>query len=899
MATIDTLDIKITSSSIKASKELEKLSNSLGKVNTSMSKTNTIFTTANLKFGAVVLGLRKISNALATSVGSINDYIENMNLFHVSMGEFYTEAKEYAELVQSKMGIDSSEWMRGQGVFMAMAKGFGIAGDKAYEMSKGMTELSYDMASFYNIPITEALTKMRSAMAGEIEPMRALGISLTEATLQEVALAKGITKKVNAMTEAEKSQLRYVAIVESAKRVGGVVDGEDVKLIGDFARTLSSPANAIRILQQQFIMLGRAIGSVFIPIITKVMPYIQAFVKVLTNAISRLATLLGFKMPNWDNASWEQGATSVSDTADALGNATKKAKEYKKQLQGFDELNIIPAPQEPSGGSGTPTGVGGDLGLDIESVWKRADIEAINSQVDQIIEKFKGLGSVVGDVVKVIGSIALGFGAWALISKLAMGMGTGFGIIGSALETVAIYALYAKDAIVGIFTVGSGALLPMIAVITAVASVVYVLWEYWDKVVAVFKEFAEKIQLKEKFEGIKKAIEPLMVAVAGLKDLFTFIGLYILAGLQPAISVIMGVFTALIYVIEPLIQIVTGIIEIFGALGSFLVGIFTGDMQKVGESVKALGEGIWNVFSGMIMTVVNAIAGFVNGIIQWFVTLWDVLVGHSIIPDMAIAIMDWFKTMIDNVIKNVTGFVTSIISWVTTMGTNVVQSFKNAWSTAGQVVSNAWNGMIQGGKNAWEGIKNVFGKVGTFFKDTFSKAWQGVVKVFNTGGEIFKNIKDGIATAFKSVVNGLIKGINNVISVPFNAINNALRTVRDISIAGIKPFKGLISTISVPSIPLLASGGIVNSGQMFIARENGIPEMVGTIGGQSAVANNQQIVEGISAGVYEAVVKAMSGDGKNITINATFELDGSAIGKSVVKYHNGVVTQTGSSPLLI
>ena len=921
MATIDTLDIKITSSSIKASKELEKLSNSLGKVNTSMSKTNTIFTTANLKFGAVVLGLRKISNALATSVGSINDYIENMNLFHVSMGEFYTEAKEYAELVQSKMGIDSSEWMRGQGVFMAMAKGFGIAGDKAYEMSKGMTELSYDMASFYNIPITEALTKMRSAMAGEIEPMRALGISLTEATLQEVALAKGITKKVNAMTEAEKSQLRYVAIVESAKRVGGVVDGEDVKLIGDFARTLSSPSNSIRILQQQFIMLGRAIGSVFIPIITKVMPYIQAFVKVLTNAISRLATLLGFKMPNWDNASWEQGATSVGDTAEALGNATKKAKEYKKQLQGFDELNIIPAPQEPSGGSGASGGVGGDLGLDIESVWKRADIEAINSQVDQIIEKFKGLGTTikeafasetVWDFIKVLGSIGAGIGILKLFDTLKKsfvaigGASTLLAPVKKALTLIlanvqAIIISFNAGGIGGVLSAigaGIGGLLSAVAPLVAVASVVYVLWENFDKVVAVVKNFVEGIGLKETFEGIKQSLTPLMASLGGLHDLFTFIGTVILAILQPAIAVAMGIFTSLINVVKPIITIITGVIEIFGALGSFLVGIFTGDLEKIKESVKKMGEGIWNVFAGMVTGVINLVAGFVAGVIQWFISLWDELVGHSIIPDMAIAIMDWFKTMIDNVIKNVTGFVTSIISWVTTMGTNVVQSFKNAWSTAGQVVSNAWNGMIQGGKNAWEGIKNVFGKVGTFFKDTFSKAWQGVVKVFSAGGEIFKNIKDGIATAFKSVVNSLIKGINNVVSVPFNAINTALRTIRDISIMGIKPFNGLIKTISVPSIPLLASGGMVNTGQMFIARESG-PELVGTIGGQSAVANNQQIVEGISAGVYEAVVKAMSGDGKNITINATFELDGNAIGKSVVKYHNGVVTQTGSSPLLI
>jgi hypothetical protein len=173
----------------------------------------------------------------------------------------------------------------------------------------------------------------------------------------------------------------------------------------------------------------------------------------------------------------------------------------------------------------------------------------------------------------------------------------------------------------------------------------------------------------------------------------------------------------------------------------------------------------------------------------------------------------------------------------------------------GNFFKTLWTGFKDKAKSAWNGVKSVFGKVGTFFKDTFKKAWEGVVKVFSTAGDIFKNIKDGIVSAFKTVVNGLIKGINKVVAVPFNGINTALTKLKGMEIMGLKPFKDL-KTINVPSIPLLAEGGFPNVGQMFIAREAGA-ELVGNIGGRTAVVNNDQIVESVSTGVYQAVVAAL------------------------------------------
>ena len=121
--------------------------------------------------------------------------------------------------------------------------------------------------------------------------------------------------------------------------------------------------------------------------------------------------------------------------------------------------------------------------------------------------------------------------------------------------------------------------------------------------------------------------------------------------------------------------------------------------------------------------------------------------------------------------------------------------------------------------------------MGTWFKDTFKNAWQKVKDVFSSGGQIFSGIKDGIASTFKTIVNGLITGINKVIAVPFNSINGMLNTIRGISILGISPFKNLWSynPLSVPQIPKLALGGIVNR------PGRGVPAIIGEAGAEAVL----------------------------------------------------------------
>lgn len=186
--------------------------------------------------------------------------------------------------------------------------------------------------------------------------------------------------------------------------------------------------------------------------------------------------------------------------------------------------------------------------------------------------------------------------------------------------------------------------------------------------------------------------------------------------------------------------------------------------------------------------------------------------------------------IIMGIIAAITLLVTAIVlvvkHWdkIKAAGAAAWEWIKNAWSAAGEWFSNigtaisdafsrAWQKLRQGAADAWQGVKNIFSKVGSFFSDTFSRAWQKVKDIFSTGGKIFDGIKDGIVSAFKNIVNAIIRGINKVVAVPFNAINKVLGKIRDVEVAGLSPFKNLISKISVPEIPELFRGGLLKRGQ--------------------------------------------------------------------------------------
>lgn len=357
--------------------------------------------------------VRQVADTIGEWVRSSNEYVENMNLFTVSMGKYAGEALSYAEKVNQAMGIDMSQWIRNQGIFMQIATGFGVIEEKAYAMSRGLTQIGYDISSFYNIDITEAMLKVQSGISGESEPLRRLGYALDVATLQQIAYDNGIRQSINTMTQAQKSQLRYIAIMQQSKNV-----------MGDMSRTLVSPANAMRILNQQIDQLNRALGNLFIPLLMKILPYVQAFVELMTELANAIAGFLGFTIPTIDYSGMDGLTSGAEDVGGAMDDATEAAKKLKNVTTGFDELNILGSEDDGKSGANGGAGVGGgsDLGLDLDA-YKFFDEE----QLKDFRENVEKIKDDLKEVLKVVGLIAAGLLAW----KIAKGFMDFLGSISS------------------------------------------------------------------------------------------------------------------------------------------------------------------------------------------------------------------------------------------------------------------------------------------------------------------------------------------------------------------------------------------------------------------------------------------------------------------------------------
>ena len=366
-----------------------------------------------------VNGVRRIGSTIAGWINETNQYIENLNLFNASMGKYAQAAQEYANKVSGLMGIDPSQWMRNQGVFMTLTRGFGVAGDRAYVMSQQLTQLGYDLSSFFNIPFEEAFQKLQSGISGELEPLRRLGYDLSQARLKAIALKLGIEESFNEMTQAQKAQLRYYAIMTQVTTAQG-----------DMARTLNAPANQLRILQAEVTQAARAFGSVFIPILNAVLPVCIAVAKAIRLVAAAIASLFGFSLPAVDYSGISDGmdsvADSISDIGSAAGGAGGAVKKLKTYLMGFDELNILD-PDDNSGGGGGGGGGGAGDAFDWDLPVYDFLGGLIDSVVDEWMAKFQPAIDWITEHLEEILACAEAIGAallmWSLAKKLLPNLG--------------------------------------------------------------------------------------------------------------------------------------------------------------------------------------------------------------------------------------------------------------------------------------------------------------------------------------------------------------------------------------------------------------------------------------------------------------------------------------------
>jgi hypothetical protein len=675
-----------------------------------------------ISFAAIYRAAAKL---LGIAIAKSSQYTEDLNLFTVSMGKYAEEAYNYAQKVSEVMGIDPAEWMRNQGVFNTIITGFGVAGDKAAFMAKNLTQLGYDLASFYNIDFESAMQKVQSGISGELEPLRRLGYDLSVARLEQERLNLGIDKSVSSMTQAEKSQLRYYAMMTQVTQVQG-----------DMARTLENPANMLRVLRAELEQAARAVGNIFIPILTKVLPIAIAVASALQEIIAAIAALFGVtvKSPKWGDAIGSASAGSGA-IADNMDSAAGSAKELKRYLAGFDELNVLP--DQNQGGSGSGAGVGGgDLGLDLPGYDFLKN--AVTTQIDEWKKKLEPLVSFVKEnlkeILELIATIGIALLAWKLSNNFLNGI--------MALKTLG------KNGLSIPLTISAGVIL------TATGFTI-------------------------EFSGIKDAIEKKL-------NSFNF-GEIILGGLTGTAGAGLlgkgiGQFIAKAFGESAVAKAITaggGTIST-GLIGAAIGGIVAGIPMFVTGVYDAIMNGL-NILNGLLVPAgatmagagIGAIIGSLGGPIG---TGIGALIGLAVgaLTDLGILIYQkwdeistWFSetfSSIGELLSGVWGSITetwgSVSAW---FNTNVVKPVEKFFS-------GLWEDVSSTAGKCWESISGAFGDVAEWFDVSIIQpvsgflsellmnvstwaggAWQKITDFFSPAVTWFSDLWESVSQTFEDV----------------------------------------------------------------------------------------------------------------------------------------------------
>ena len=392
--------------------ENEKLVSSNKKISKS-------FTDVYLKIKGWFNGIKAVWNVFKKFTDKSMEYIETINLVNVSKGEYTEQAMTYAKEVEKALGIDPKAWLTGHSVLMSLVSGFGVASDRAYLMSKNLNQLAYDIWSLkgeaQGFTLEESLKKVTSGISGELEPLRNVGYDLSQARLELEAYNLGITKKLANMTQAEKAELRYMAIIRQSNDA-----------MGDMARTLESPANQTRIFKSQLEQCARSIGNIFIPVLNKILPIGNAVLRVFRELVDIVAKLFNITVPeaNLDGASQSAGGISAG-----MEEAAESAKKLKNYTMGFDELNVLSSSSDSESEEGLLTGGGFDFKLPEydfikdaaltkveEMVTKMKEWLGITDEIDSWADLFK---TKLGGILILVTTIGVAMLAWSVIKGIA------------------------------------------------------------------------------------------------------------------------------------------------------------------------------------------------------------------------------------------------------------------------------------------------------------------------------------------------------------------------------------------------------------------------------------------------------------------------------------------------
>jgi hypothetical protein len=624
--------------------------------------------------------------------------------------------------------------------------------------------------------------------------------------------------------------------------------------------------------------LGQAIGSLFIPILKVALPWISAFVELITEGVIALGALFGIKFQEivWgDSKNMAKTAEGAGATADALGSAAKSAKAMKDYTMGFDELNIIDPPDASSGGAagGLPGAGGGSLGLDLDTLWDNAVLESASKQIDELKVKIKAYVAEHKAMLAAVGAV----GGFLAFMKILRGLN---GLLG---VTKTIGNL--KTAFVGIAAAAVG-------LKTAAGNI--------GAFFALLKEFGLKGALTAAFPTLANVVSTATAWVTGT----------LAPGILTALGKLAGVLGTSVGATAAL---VAGVV-VAAIVGAFLIvkhwdkiklffsetlpTWFSNVKEKAGEFFEAAAEKVKEIWGKVadwfndyvIQPIVDFFAPIVDWISQFFYGCW------LIIQAVWVVASEWFNnTVIKPTVNFFSGLYTSVSGFFSKLwaGIKAVWSVVSKWFNENVVTpvvgwfSGMWTSVSGFFSQLWDDVKAVWSVVANWFDVTVVAP---LVSRFDTA---WTNIKTGFEKAFTSVRTFAVSIINSLIGYLENGINSIIRSINNLlegfnnaaswaaAVLG-KSWGGvtLLKEVSLSRIQVRENGGFLEDG-LFTMNHG---EIAGRFdNGKSVVANNQQIVDGIAAGVYEAVVAAMSMSRSSGNQSINVYLDGRQITAAVEK----------------
>lgn len=782
---------------------------------------------------AKLVSLKAIAEYLGNAVAKFNDFYEATDLFHNAMGNLSGEADTLISKMQGLLGVDPTKAMTYMATIQSLGTSFGLASDKAYILSKNLTQLAYDEGSYWNKDVAETFTAMSSAISGEIEPIRRLGVDLSQARLQQELLALGFNKQVSSLSQADKAVLRYIAIMKQTANVQG-----------NLAQTIQSPANQIKILKAQLDMLAKSVGSLLYPAMKSILPPLIAAVQLIREFVEWVAKLMGVKVVFTDFTKSADSVGGIGDAMDDTADSTKKAaKALKDYTMGFDELNIID-PTQGSSGSGGGASAGnilGDVDLSGYDMFKQYN-EEFAKQIDAIKQKIKDMLPIIGAVtaalalwkiVDFLTDIATAISKMTDLQKLALSIATvvveaslvfsfakGYASSGNPLELLGEVVSAAFGSFVLWRTMGAdGITLGMgIAFVASLAGLTYALG-------------TGEANLGDASTWIQSALTTAFGSIAGI-TLLTNLG--VATGTAATLSIGLAgliTFAGITFSLGEKLKefpvldtIIAALMGIFGGVAGAGVALLVGASLPVAGAVAAAGVGIglvlhwagikWGTKESGEKTdaaaeadikmyyVENVFEQRIEAIKQIIVTKWNAAIDFMTslpgkVGNIINNIGEWFSSLPEKIGYALGFAVGKIGEWVGNMVVAVTTEVP-------KIVSSVVKFFEELPGNIWTAILKALDVISKWRERMIASVVIEIPKIISSIVGEFKKLPDELRKLGKFIWDGLINGLKDA----WSTVTNGIKSFTDGFINGFKEALGIHS----PSTVFAGIGGYIVQG---------------------------------------------------------------------------------------